>query len=374
MIYSAERHFQHTRQAKLGILLTNLGTPDAPTRSALKRYLAEFLWDPRVIEPPPHRALWWLILHGIILRTRPQAKAHDYQTIWGKYGPGAPLLDISEAQRDGIYQRLTRTFPNHPIEVDIGMRYGNPSIASGLDNLRQKGCERILILPLYPQYSAATTGSTWDAIADTLKCWRRVPDLRFISHYHKHPGYIQALANSVQTYWAIHGRPDKLLISFHGIPQRYFDQGDPYYYECMATGRLLAEALALNPDDYIVTFQSRFGKEAWIQPYTDETIQSLPAQGVKNLHVICPGFSADCLETLEEIDVENRDYFISAGGKQYHYIPALNSRDDHLDALTDIIIQHAQGWAEVDTHFDTSLQQQAQVAIHARASNKGAQF
>lgn len=374
MNYSAEQGYQHDRQAKLGILLTNLGTPDEPTKKGLKPYLAEFLWDPRIVEPPPHRAVWWLILHGIILQFRPKAKAHDYETIWGKFGPGAPLLDITLAQAEGIAQRLKARFTQSPIEVDIAMRYGNPSMTKGLDALRQKGCERLLVLPLYPQYAAATSGSTWDALADALKQWRRIPDLRFVSHYHKHPGYIQALANSVKEYWAEHGRPDKLLMSFHGIPQRYLDNGDSYHCECHATGRLLAEALELTKEDYLVSFQSLFGKEEWIKPYTDATIKSLPAQGVKNLHVICPGFSADCLETVEEIDEENRGYFMEAGGETYHYIPALNSRDDHLDALTDIIVQHCQGWPEVAIPYDSYSDEQERHNIRERARAMGCPF
>jgi ferrochelatase len=366
MRYTAEQDYQHGRQAKLGILISNLGTPDAPTTAALKPYLAEFLWDPRIVEPPPPRAIWWIILHGIILRFRPKAKAHDYETIWGKFGSGSPLLDITQAQANGIQQRLKHLFPDAPIEVAIGMRYGNPSIASGLDQLRQAGCERLLVIPLYPQYAAATSGSTWDALADALKSWRRVPDVRFVSHYHRHRGYIQALANSVNEYWQQHGKPDKLLMSFHGVPQRYLDNGDPYHCECHVTGRLLAEALGISKDAYIVSFQSLFGKEEWIKPYTDATIKSLPAQGVKNLHVICPGFSADCLETIEEIDAENRSYFMEAGGKEFHYIPALNSRDDHLNALTDIIQTHLQGWPETD-HFNPLTDSEERSAMKARA-------
>lgn len=370
MKYNAENGYTHGRNSKVGILITNLGTPDEPTAQALKPYLAEFLWDPRIVEPPPPRAIWWLILHGIILKLRPKAKAHDYATIWGKFGKGSPLLDITLSQAEGIKARLAQKL-SAPFEVAIAMRYGNPSMASGLDELRQKGCDRIIVLPLYPQYAAATTGSTWDALADTLKTWRRIPDVRFISHYHKHSGYIQALANSVKEYWAVHGKPDKLLMSFHGIPQRYFDNGDPYHCECHATGRLLAEALGITQNDYIVSFQSLFGKEEWIKPYTDATIKGLPAQGIKNLHVICPGFSADCLETIEEIDAENRAYFIEAGGETFHYIPALNHRDDHLDALTDIVFNHL--WQE-DKAFQSDIDQAARQAIQQRARAMGCPF
>ena len=372
MRYTSEHNYTHDRQAKLGILITNLGTPDAPTAAALKPYLAEFLWDPRIVEPPPPRAIWWLILHGIILRLRPKAKAHDYASIWGKFGAGSPLLDITQAQAEGIRQRLQAAF-NAPIEIEVGMRYGNPSMASGLDHLRQKGCERLLVLPLYPQYAAATTGSTWDALADALTLWRRVPDVRFVSHYHKHTGYIRALANSVREYWDTHGKPDKLLMSFHGIPQRYLDNGDAYHCECHATGRLLAEALGLNKNEYLVSFQSLFGKEEWIKPYTDMTIKSLPAQGVKTLHVICPGFSADCLETVEEIDVENRGYFMEAGGENFHYIPALNSRNDHLNALTDVIKQHTQGWVETE-NFNAQSNATERATSLARAKEMGCPF
>ncbi len=371
MKYTAEQGYRHDRQAKLGVLVTNLGTPDAPTKKALTSYLAEFLWDPRIVEPPPPRAVWWMILHGIILRVRPQVKAHDYETIWGKFGDASPLLDITKAQAKGIAERLvSRLSPS--VEVEVAMRYGNPSMAAGLDALRQKGCERLIVLPLYPQYSAATTGSTWDALADALKAWRRIPDVRFISHYHRHTGYIQALAKSVQDYWAEHGKPDKLLMSFHGIPQRYLDQGDAYHCECHVTGRLLAEALGLTKDEYVLSFQSLFGKEEWIKPYTDVTIKGLPALGVKNLHVICPGFSADCLETIEEIDVENRGYFMEAGGESFHYIPALNWRDDHLDALADVVLSNAQDWVNVSEDTQEALAERQ--AIRARAQAMGCPF
>ncbi|MDT8375902.1 MAG: ferrochelatase [Mariprofundaceae bacterium] len=336
MTFTAKSSFKHEDQVSTGILLTNLGTPDAPTPEALRRYLKEFLWDPRVVEEP--RWKWWLILNGIILNIRPARSAAAYKSVWTE--KGSPLMVYSLAQQQGLQQLL-----GDGVHVELAMRYGNPSIASGLQALREKGCIRILVFPLYPQYAAATTASTFDAVADELKQWRRVPELRMISGYHDHPAYIDALAATVRKQWSANGKPDRLLISFHGIPQRYFDNGDPYPCLCQKTGRLLAEALELKEGEWFVSFQSRFGREEWVKPYTDETLKKWGAEGVGRVDVICPGFAADCLETIEEIEVENRDYFIEAGGKEFHYIPALNSDEVHIRALAEIAGAHLDHWA-----------------------------
>ncbi len=337
MIYTSQSSFEHEQDMPVGILLTNLGTPDAPDRASLRRYLKEFLSDPRVVEQP--RWLWWPILHGIILNIRPARSAAAYRSIWTD--DGSPLMVHSLAQLAGFRKRL-----GEGVRVELAMRYGRPSIAEGLRALREQGCRRLLILPLYPQYSATTSGSTFDAVADELKRWRRVPGLRFVDSYHDHPGYIAALAASVREHWQNHGRAERLLMSFHGIPERYFRNGDPYPCLCRVTARLLAESLDLGEDDWQVSFQSRFGREPWVKPYTDETLRSWAKEGVRRVDVICPGFSADCLETLEEIAVENRDVFIEAGGTELRYIPALNGRTDHVQALSDIALGHLTGWVD----------------------------
>ncbi len=317
-----------------GVLLVNLGTPDAPTPTAVRRYLAEFLSDPRVVEMP--RLLWMPILHGIILRTRPARSAAAYRKIWTEQG--SPLLTISREQEQALQQLLNQQM-DRSVRVELAMRYGNPSIAEGLEKLRQQNARRIIILPLYPQYSATTTASTLDAIAKELKKWRWLPNLEFISHYHDHPDYIEALANSVQQYWQQHGQAEKLLMSFHGIPQEYADAGDPYQDECNTTARMLATRLRLEPDAWAISFQSRLGKKQWLKPYTDETLKQWGADGVKGVQVICPGFPTDCLETLEEIAVENRGVFVAAGGGEYGYIPALNSSPEHMQVLAEIVLK-----------------------------------
>lgn len=353
--YQNQPDFQHDQNDCLGVLITNLGTPDAPTAAALRRYLAEFLWDPRVVEMP--RPLWWLILHGVILRIRPPRAAKSYRSVWRDQG--SPLLLIARQQEQALQQRLQDALPG-PVKVALGMRYGNPSIPAALEQLRQAGARRLLVLPLYPQYSATTTASTLDAVSAVLQRWRRLPDLRFVSHYHDDAGYIQALANSVREHRRQQGDADQLLFSFHGIPQRYFRNGDPYFCECQKTARLTAEALELAPEQWQVVFQSRFGREPWLQPYADHTLAALPAQGVKSVQIICPGFSADCLETLEEIGVENRAVFSAAGGERFEYIPALNDRDDHVEALTRLVLRHVQGWPEADPDGSNAVDEQQQ--------------
>lgn len=319
---------------RTGVLVANLGSPDAPTRGALRRYLAEFLADRRVVDLP--RAVWWPILHGVILNVRPAKSARLYAAVWGP--DGAPLVAIGRRQTAALRQR----FPGVPFA--LGMRYGNPSIATALEELRDAGCERLLVLPLYPQYFSGTTGSTWDAVAATLVSWRRVPELRFAGDYHGDSGYIDALAASVREAWERDGAPDRLLLSFHGIPQRYADAGDPYPGQCRRTAQLLAGALGLDDSRCQVAFQSRFGREKWIEPYTDRTLEAWARSGVRHADVICPGFAADCLETLEEIDMQNRKRFLAAGGVRFRYIAALNDRPAHVEALAAIVRRHLAGW------------------------------
>ena len=328
-----------------GVLITNLGTPDAPTKEALRPYLKEFLEDPRVVEPPPARWIWKLILNLIILNTRSAKSAEAYQTIWAEMGEGSPLLDISKRQLSAIAEKVAPHFSGR-VEFALGMRYGNPSIADGLKALQDKYCTRIIVLPLYPQYAAATTASTVDAVTAELRIWRLVPEMRFINHYYNHPSYITSLANSVRDYQKEHGKPQLLVTSYHGIPKRYSENGDPYYCECFHTSLLLAEELGLQQDEYKVTFQSLFGKEEWLKPYTDATMMALPGEGIKDIQVLCPGFSADCLETIEEIGEENREYFEEAGGEKFGFIPCLNDRDDHTSALAEVLLRHMQGWEE----------------------------
>lgn len=313
-----------------GVLLANLGTPDAPTTPAVRKYLAEFLSDPRVIEIP--MLLWKLILHGIILRVRPKKSAKLYKSVWTE--DGSPLLAIGKRQCAAIQQALGEN-----IRVKLGMRYGNPSIASVLREFQQEGIRKIIVLPLYPQYAAPTTGSVFDAVARELMTWRWVPEVQFINSYLDHPLYIESLAQSVKEFIDAEGLPQKIVFSYHGMPKRNLELGDPYYCFCIKTTRLVVEKLGLDKDLFLSTFQSRFGYAEWLQPYTDKTLEELPAAGIKKIAILSPAFSADCLETLEELAEENREIFLHAGGESYHYIPALNDRPDHIAALVDVIRQ-----------------------------------
>lgn len=332
--------FHHDQPDRTGVLLVNLGTPDAPDRASVRRYLKEFLSDPRVVEGP--RLPWWLVLNLIILNTRPARSAKAYQKVWTDQG--SPLLTISRQQESALRERLS-TDPADEFLVALGMRYGSPPIADALAALRDAGARRILVLPMYPQYSATTTASIFDEVTRQLQGWRWLPELRFINHYHDQPGYIAALAQSIRDWQAEHGSAEHLLLSFHGIPQEYFDKGDPYFCECQKTGRLLTEALGLETDQWTLSFQSRLGPRQWLQPYTDKTLERLAQKGVKSIQVACPGFSADCLETLEEIAMENREVFLNAGGERYEYIPCLNDRPDHIDMLAELVKRHTDGWA-----------------------------
>ncbi|MCB1034498.1 MAG: ferrochelatase [Acidobacteria bacterium] len=362
LFQNLDASFPHGEVPKVGILLTNLGTPDAPTQPALKRYLREFLSDPRVIELP--RFKWWLILNLFILTTRPKASAKLYETVWTQQG--SPLLTITQEQAAGVEAALRERLGS-PFAVAIGMRYGNPSIRKGLLALHDQGCRRILVLPLYPQYSASTTGSTFDALSQELTTWRWVSELRTVHKYHDDPLYIGALAASIREVWQAGGEPEKLLFSFHGIPQRYFDGGDPYHCECHKTARLVAEQLEIDRQRYVVAFQSLFGKEEWIKPYTASTVEAMARAGIKSLDILCPGFSADCLETLEEIDVENRKIFLESGGESFRYIRALNSRPDHIQALAEVIWRNLLGWVLPSGEWD-----QAEADRQAEASRRRA--
>lgn len=323
----------------VGVLLTNLGSPDAPTPAAVRRYLAEFLSDRRVVELP--RLLWWPVLYGIILQVRPKKSAALYQAIWSE--GGSPLLAITRRQADKL-QAVLRERYSVDVPVVVAMRYGNPSIAAGLAEFAARGVEKILVLPLYPQYSASTTASTFDGVAKALKSLRRVPALRFIDHYYDEPDYIHALAESIRRHQKHHGVPDKLIFSFHGIPQRYADAGDPYPAHCAATVAKVVRRLGLSDDQWLLTYQSRFGREPWLQPYTDKTLEMLGQQRVAHVQVVCPGFAADCLETLEEIDQQNREIFMHAGGGAFGYIPALNDDDLHIEALQNLVQHNLGGW------------------------------
>ena len=359
--YQAEPPRTHGQPAKTGILLINLGTPNAPTRFELKRYLQEFLSDPRVVEIP--RVIWWLILNVVILQTRPEESAKKYAAIWDNK-EGSPLRFHTEKQAKLLQGWLGERI-HSPYVVDYAMRYGRPSIDSALKRLREQACDRILCIPLYPQYAASSTASAFDAVFRNLLRLRNQPALRTVKHYHDDAGYIAALANNVQTYWLKNGRPDRLIMSFHGVPRYTLDKGDPYFCECQKTGRLLAEALALKDDQYLITFQSRFGRAEWVKPYTAATLTELGRAKTRRVDVICPGFTADCLETLEEIAMEVKTDFLKAGGGEFHYIPALNEGSLWIEALGNIALNNLQGW--VTDEWDKNL-----LEIHGEKSRQRA--
>jgi len=319
-----------------GILISNLGTPDAPTSEALKRYLREFLRDPRVVDLP--RWKWIPLLELLILPRRAPKSAEAYRKVWTR--DGSPLLAIAKRQCEMLEATLLSRF-SRLIPVALGMRYGRPSIAAAIDELRRRECERILLLPLYPQYAAPTTASTFDAVGGAFRAMRVVPELRTVRSYHDDPLYIGALARSVRETWEKGGAPKRLLLSFHGLPRRYVELGDPYRQQCEETARLLAQELGF---ESTLAFQSRFGREEWLKPYTDETLATWGREKVESVDVLCPGFSADCLETIEEIDQQNRELFEHSGGGRFRYIPALNDRTDHVEALAEIAARNLQGW------------------------------
>jgi ferrochelatase len=352
MKYKGSPVFSHSQKDKIGVLVTNLGTPEAPKKNQLKIYLKEFLSDPRVVEVP--RLIWWMILNLVILNIRPKRSAKAYATVWTDRG--SPLMYHTQDQCDALRDKLKQTYGEN-IVVEFAMRYGSPSVDSVIDSMLQRGVRKLVVLPLYPQYCASTTGSTFDAIANSFKQRRWIPELRFVTHYHEDPNFIQAVSDKIREHWQQNGRAEKLIFSYHGIPKRYLLNGDPYHCECHKTSRLIAENLGLTESEHFTSFQSRFGREEWLKPYTDHSLQAFPAKGVKSVQIVCPGFSADCLETIEEIGVENRDYFLEAGGERYEYIPALNADQQHIEALTKLIESHLQGWSAVpvDTEQRHSL-------------------
>ena len=360
--YFGQADYRHGSPAAAGVLLVNLGTPEAPTPKAVRTYLAEFLADPRIVEAP--RWLWWLALHGVILRVRPARSAKLYEKIWTP--AGSPLLTGTEALAAALQRSVAAQRPG-PILVRTAMRYGKPSIAAALRDLSAAGLRRLIVLPLFPQYSGTTTASALDAVAAELARWRLVPDLRFITDYHAEPRYIEALARSVEAHWQGHGRAERLVLSFHGIPQRYFRNGDPYFCQCQATARALRERLDLREGEVVVSFQSRVGREPWLAPYTDEVFGKLPGEGVRRVQVLCPGFAVDCLETLEEIAIRNREYFVAAGGERFEYIAALNAGDDHVAALADLVLRNGQGWPEFDPSWDAARVSAQRTAAQGRA-------
>ena len=349
--YQSTPEFKHGQSESTGILLVNLGTPEEPTPRAVRRFLKQFLSDPRVIEYP--RWLWWLILNGIILRIRPARSAAAYRKIWTD--DGSPLMLFSKSVVAGVQKELD-TRLSGSANVELAMSYGEPSIDAAIDRLLAQGARRLLVLPMYPQYSGTTTASVIDAVARKFNRLRWIPEARFINQYHDEPGYIAALAASIREYWDKNGRGTRLMFSFHGVPKQTLLNGDPYHCQCQKTARLLAETLDLGDDQWLLSFQSRVGREEWLNPYTDETVVKLGKQGIGRLDVICPGFSTDCLETLEEIAMQNAELFVESGGESLHYIPALNAREDHIRFLAGLIEKHLGGWPQTYAEDPASSQ------------------
>lgn len=356
MSFAPEPAFTHGTAARTAVLLVNLGTPDAPDPAAVRRYLAEFLDDPRVVEIP--RLLWKPILHGIILRVRPKKSAEKYRAIWTP--DGSPLKVWTEKQAKLLQGAIGER--GHLVTVRYAMRYGRPSVREQLDALKAEGATRVLVVPLYPQYSGTTTGSVFDAVAQWGERTRALPELRFINRYHDDPLYIEALAQRLLQHWREHGEPDRLVLSFHGVPRRTLTMGDPYHCECQKTARLLGERLGLPADRLLVTFQSRFGRAEWLQPYTEPTLRALGQQGVKRVDVACPGFVSDCLETLEEIALEGRQAFLEGGGEEFRYVPCLNDSPRWIAALSTLTLQHLAGWPTQQRPNEAQLQEQRERA------------
>ena len=334
MSFLGEQNFEHDSSEKIGVLLCNLGTPDSFQTGDVRKFLKEFLSDGRVVEIP--KFIWWFILNGIILIFRPKKSALLYESVWTK--EGSPLLVYSEK----LVSKLLKELPNN-YEIELAMRYGNPSIEEGLIALKNKNCRNLIVLPLFPQYSGTTTGSVFDEVSRVLSKWRWVPNLNFINSYHDDEGYIIALSDSIKEKLE-NESPQKIVFSYHGIPKINFIKGDPYHCLCKKTTRLVAERLGLNEDKYITTFQSRFGRAEWLKPYTSETMENLPSENIKNILVVAPGFSVDCLETIEEIDDENKEIFIDAGGEKFGYIPCLNDSQQHIKFIKDFLQKQTYIW------------------------------
>jgi protoporphyrin/coproporphyrin ferrochelatase len=365
MAFNQAPDFKHGTASRVGVLLVQLGTPDEPTAPAVRRYLAQFLSDPRVVEIP--RIIWMPILHGLILRKRPAESAKKYAAVWMNSGvdQGSPLRVYSEKQT-----KLLRGFLGErgiDVEVALAMRYGKPGVPQVITELLEKKVDRLLVVPMYPQYSGTTTGSVYDAVGDALKTVRNLPELRLVKHWHDHAGYIDALAGTVRRNFEKNGEPELLVMSFHGVPKRTLLMGDPYHCECHKTARLVAERLRWPAERLKVTFQSRFGRAEWLKPYTQDTLIELARTGTKHIAVICPAFVSDCLETLEEINQEVREEFTHAGGQRMDYIPCLNDDDAWIRALTDIVQAHMAGW-QIARPDEAALSSSA-----ARARELGAQ-
>jgi ferrochelatase len=350
--------FKHDQAEKIGVLLINLGSPDAPDSRSIRRFLRQFLSDSRVIEMP--QFFWKLILYGFILPFRPKKLVPLYQSIWTD--TGSPLVSIATEQKNKLVELFTHHKDNHNIIFSLAMCYGKPDIASSLRYLAQNNARKIIIFPTYAQYSGSTTGAIFDAVTTELQSWRWIPELRFINNYHDQPAHIQALADSLRYFWQSHKPSQKLLLSFHGLPESYHLQGDPYFCQCHKTARLIAENLGLNETQWLISFQSRFGRAEWLKPYTSETLKQLAIQGIQSVDVICPGFAMDCLETLEEIAVENRDIFLQAGGQRYQYIPALNDSENNIHAMAELIEQQLQGW-QVTSASQDLIQRQRRKSV-----------
>lgn len=364
-----DKTFFHGKAPITGVLLTNLGTPAEPTPTAVRKFLKQFLSDGRVIEIP--KIIWWVILNAFILRKRPQESAKNYQKVWME--EGSPLMYYSEQQQKLLQKEMQVRFKG-PVHIELAMRYGDPSIESGLDALQEKGTRRILILPLYPQYSATTTATTFDSVYKHYLGKRWIPELRFIAQYHDDLSYINSVSKSIESHWQEKGKSEVLFMSFHGLPRRNLELGDPYFCHCHKTGRLIAEKLGLTDQQWRLTFQSRFGKAEWVKPYTDKTLMALPKDGIKTVDVVCPGFPSDCVETLEEMNIENRDYFMQAGGESYNLIPCMNDHPDHIQALADLIQLHTQGWAETDLNWRASESEKQSAISKKQAIEKGAKL
>ena len=328
MKFKGELNFQHENEQKKGVLIAYLGTPDSPDVLSVRRYLKEFLSDPRIIEVP--KIIWWFVLNIFILNFRSFNSARLYKSIWTE--GGSPLL----VNCIKIKEKVQKSLPSN-YQVALGMRYGNPSIKSALNELKEANCRDIEVITLFPHYSATTVGSIFDAVSTEIKSWRWVPSVKFLNSYHDNPLLIEILSKRIKKSFESQGKPDKLVFSYHSIPKKYFDSGDPYHCLCQKTSRLIAEKLSLDEKDYITAFQSRFGPSEWLKPYTSETMKSLPKEGIKSVQVVSPGFGVDNLETLQEIDIENKEYFEDAGGENFHYIPCLNDDDDHVEFLISLI-------------------------------------
>ena len=362
--YNPEPDYTHGDQLKVGILLANLGTPDAPTAKALRPYLGQFLMDRRVVEIP--RFIWCWILHCIILVIRPKKSAEKYAQVW--LPEGSPLLVHSQKQAQLLRGFLAQKIKS-PFVVQLGMSYGKPSMKNALESLKAQHCDKILVFPLFPQYAASSTSAVFDAVWKVLLKMRNVPAIRTVRSYHDHPAYIKALATSVNDYWMKSGKPEKLIMSFHGVPRFHLDKGDPYHCQCQKTARLLAEQLGLSKDKYQVAFQSRFGKQEWLKPYLASTLEELGKAKTKRVDVICPGFSSDCLETLEEIALEGKHIFQSNGGGDYNYIPALNENNAWIHAMTEIALENLHGWVSGEWDAEAAKKEAEKTKTLANASN-----